>query len=904
VKRFSQSGCGIQLRPVGGKSRAAILALVFLPLISHAIVDKNSDGISDVWEQQYNSGQLFDPPLDPAADADHDGWTNAQEAASGTNPFDSNPPAGFLRPEVINIPGLWGDPDANGDPVPISPNTLRVSWQTIPGKQYTLLYSPDLSASSWLPVEAAFIGNESITEYNFPLTQPTSTFWRVKIEDTDSDGDALTDAEEYVFATDQANPTTVSGIPDLWLAENFASVLMNAGYSYIDPNADPDGDGASNAEEASSGTDPNTSNPATDHHWVRVTGNGEFGEAVTRSGTLTIPAGESRIMIVVIASDEFPEFTGTPSVFNDLLEWNAVPSQGASIQGSIEVNSRHAAWEAAITNDTSLPGFPSPVHIEEISFLTAPADSVLTIQVDVSATNVSDGQLPSHVAVGLLPVDLISDLNNDGQITAADNPLRDAAMASGATDEIKDKGTEYILQDDVMSNGAWDNQDQDGNICYDWPQYGNLDRPPAAGEMDDDAIAIEVKAPSFGVAWFTHEAIGSLSFFREKECLNAIAINLEQPFELSSQLPERLWIKFRPTVSIVDTVKGKLTFHIGKSTSEEWGKIDLPLTLVPDFGCEKFFEAARNYIFERNTQVFLWDYKMPDRFNPVQIFRLCVMREEATTAKGYDAFANQKKGIEAVALDAGFNQPTVMVNGNQCFFRAGYDEIIEPDLPLDLAHMAFQIADGCHGRVIIAGLTAGISSDNFDNTTEPAPGSDLAGPDPIPVGNIAGIDGILGTADDILNPRAGNPGGKFFSQHGTTWNFAAGQAIGTEAVGGLSTNYASNARSDEIHQMVGRVPCSEAGKGCVFTATQIYGVGQAPAFAAAAKKSGNKMLSPSTDVFAQELFILDGGDGAIALKHIDPVGNLRKAYIGRNSATGLPFYANNYVQFWATKPRP
>ena len=506
--------------------------------------------------------------------------------------------------------------------------------------------------------------------------------------------------------------------------------------------------------------------------------------------------------------------------------------------------------------------------------------------------------------VFLLPVDLISDLNNDGQITAADNPLRDAAMASGATDEIKDKGTEYILQDDVMSNGAWDNQDQDGNICYDWPQYGNLDRAPAAGEMDDDAIAIEVKAPSFGVAWFTHEAIESLSFFREKECLNAIAINLEQPFELSTQLPERLWIKFRPTVSIVDTVKGKLTFHIGKSTSEEWGKIDLPLTLVRDFGCEKFFEAARNYIFERNTQVFLWDYKMPDRFNPVQIFRLCVMREEATTAKGYDAFANQKKGIEAVALDAGFNQPTVMVNGNQCFFRAGYDEIIGPDLPLDLVHMAFQIADGCHGRVIIAGLTAGISSDNFDNTTEPAPGSDLAGPDPIPVGTIAGNDGILGTADDILNPRAGNPGGKFFSQNGTTWNFAVGQAIGTEAVGGLSTNYASNARSDEIHQMIGRVPCSEAGKGCVFTATQIYGVGQAPAFAAAAKKSGNKMLSPSTDVFAQELFILDGGDGAIALKHIDPVGNLRKAYIGRNSATGLPFYANNYVQFWATKPRP
>ena len=104
--------------------------------------------------------------------------------------------------------------------------------------------------------------------------------------------------------------------------------------------------------------------------------------------------------------------------------------------------------------------------------------------------------------------------------------------------------------------------------------------------------------------------------------------------------------------------------------------------------------------------------------------------------------------------------------------------------------------------------------------------------------------------------------------------------------------------------MFGRVPCGEQGKGCVFTATQIYGVGQAPAFAAAAKRSGNKMLSPSVDVLAQELLILDSGGGSLALQHIDPVGNLRKGYIGRKSATGFPYYVNNYVQFWATKPRP
>lgn len=504
------------------------------------------------------------------------------------------------------------------------------------------------------------------------------------------------------------------------------------------------------------------------------------------------------------------------------------------------------------------------------------------------------------VYVSLPPMDLISDLNNDGVINFADSQtLRNAKMPSATLDD-KAKAVEYILQDNLMSNGAWDNQDQVGNISYDWPQYGNLDRAPVTGEMDDDAIAIEVKVPSFGVAWFTHEAIGTLAFYRDKECSNAISIDLKKPFDLSNQLPERLWIKFRATVSIVDTVQGTLTLHIGKSTTEEWAALDLPFTLVPEFGCEKFFEAARNYIFERNSQVFLWDYYMPDRYTPAQIFRLCVMREEATTVKGYDAFANNKKGIEAVALAAGTNKPTVMVNGNQCFFAAGYEEGVDIDLFFTIG----RIADGCHGRLIVAGATAGISSDNFDNTTRPSRGSDLAGPDPIPVGKIAGNDGIRGTGDDIANPNAGNPGGKFLALTGTAWNFAAGQATGTDAVGGLSTNYASPIRSDKAHQMIGQVPCREAGKGCVFTATQIYGVGQAPAFAAAAKKSGNQMLSPSTDVLAQELFILDSGGGSLALQHIDPVGKLRKAYIGRKSATGIPYYVNNYIQFWATEPRP
>jgi hypothetical protein len=1081
-------------------SPAIIFGILLLPTVSHALIDTNTNGVSDLWEQAHNNGQLFPQTFDPQADSDQDGWTNAREAAAGTDPNNANPPEGILRPDIAHIPAVMGT-DGNGQPIIITPESVVISWTTLPGKQYTLLRSFDLTGSSWQPFDVPFIGNGNLVEYGYPAADTDRLFLRVAITDVDTDNDGLSDAEENelntdpsVWDTDEDGLTDIEEIAqetdpndsdtddDLILDGNDADpkeilvdwertgeavyalidvdgppgeiardlndmgeVLFTTGlwsggnYALIPPPAPLSGSFPSGGETQTYDVDligyqsfnsdlkvtgwshvRYTSGQAAggdgiDTAWAQSLGQSaeHLADAVPFNSTNVLsmqPMGVDnsgrtfsrnsyafysppevmhegrRIVVSGLPGNDPPVFLQPANgYYVDGQTWHGhadvsrrgslVTNTASAIDNTPNKTYQLAMWDSSL-GEVALPAGTNtwfyPIHLNDLPngkpalaatttgtggdgvYLKNPVTGHMEKCESLSGKHIQifagDGSaitgdhqlwrnrkltpmrnlcepygnlldagwdlrpLESNkhgayllVATGpngeqenklLLPVDLISDLNNDGQITAADNSFRDAALKSGATPEQIAKGTEYILQDDVMSNGAWDNQDQDGNICFDWPQYGNLDRAPAAGEMDDDAIAIEVKAPSFGVAWFTHEAIGSLSFFREKECLNGVAIDLEQPFDLSTQLPERLWIKFRPTVSTVDTIKGKLTFHIGKSPSEEWGKIDLPFTLVPDFGCENFFEAARNYIFERNTQVFLWDYKMPDRFTPAQIFRLCVMREEGTTARGYDAYANNKKGIGAVALAAGFNQPTVMINGNQCFFQAGYEEGVN----LDLIWMVNQIADRCHGRVIIAGATASISSDNFDNNTQPAPGSDLAGPDP--VGNFAGIDGIHGTADDIPNPRAANPGGKFFSLSDTTWNFAAGQATGTDAIGGLSSNYASSIRSDKAHQMIGRIPCVEQGKGCVFTATQIYGVGQAPAFAAAAKRSGNKMLSPSTDVLAQELLILDSGGGSLALQHIDPVGNLRKAYIGRKSATGFPYYVNNYIQFWATKPRP
>jgi len=227
-----------------------LCALLCATLPAFAFLDTNNNGLSDLWERTYNNGQLFGPSFDSQADADGDSWSNAQEAAAGTNPFYSNPPEGIVRPQLTNIPAVWSEPDENGDSVIITPASMFMEWQTIPGKQYTLLYSPDLI--EWLAVpNETFIGSGSIWGYGIELTDE-KLFWRVKIDDVDSDGDGLTDAEEAVLGTDpNLADSDEDGMPDAWEVKWGLNPLDPA-----DAAADADGDHVSNLREYELGTVP------------------------------------------------------------------------------------------------------------------------------------------------------------------------------------------------------------------------------------------------------------------------------------------------------------------------------------------------------------------------------------------------------------------------------------------------------------------------------------------------------------------------------------------------------------------------------------------------------------------------------------------------------------------------
>ena len=185
-----------------------------------AILDVNENGASDIWEKQYNFGNLY-PNFDPNADPDGDGWSNAHEAGAGTDPSDGNPPTGFIRPEIEHIPAVYQSPEENGgEPTLASPEAIRIQWPTLVGKTYTLLTSVDLSAQSWIAYGGPRIGTGSILGAAIALSQPDGSippaaFLRVAIGDIDLDGDTLTNAEEHaVGSSSYFADTNGNGIPD------------------------------------------------------------------------------------------------------------------------------------------------------------------------------------------------------------------------------------------------------------------------------------------------------------------------------------------------------------------------------------------------------------------------------------------------------------------------------------------------------------------------------------------------------------------------------------------------------------------------------------------------------------------------------------------------------------------
>jgi hypothetical protein len=162
-----QSGAAtitITVTDANGGSRSTTFIVTVNPPDRDAMLDRNNDGISDVW------AALYPTAGGPTDDPDGDGANNLTEALAGTDPFSAA--SQFVATTVR---------DASGN--------LSVRWFGIAGKHYFIETSTDMN--NWEAQAAEYTGTGAQIEV---IVRPAGTiggdraFWRVIVIDMESTG--------------------------------------------------------------------------------------------------------------------------------------------------------------------------------------------------------------------------------------------------------------------------------------------------------------------------------------------------------------------------------------------------------------------------------------------------------------------------------------------------------------------------------------------------------------------------------------------------------------------------------------------------------------------------------------------------------------------------------------------
>ena len=151
-----------------------------------AQIDYSLNG--SIWKMLYGvtDAQLGSPAW-LAADDDKDGQSNGSELAAGTNPFN---PGSSIRITALAPNG----------------GNIDITFPTVQGKQYVAQVSPSLTAPVWTPTGSSVIGTG--LPLVIPVAQVAGSFYRVLVQDVDSDSDQLSNWAESVTGYDPLTANT------------------------------------------------------------------------------------------------------------------------------------------------------------------------------------------------------------------------------------------------------------------------------------------------------------------------------------------------------------------------------------------------------------------------------------------------------------------------------------------------------------------------------------------------------------------------------------------------------------------------------------------------------------------------------------------------------------------------
>ena len=103
------------------------------------------------------------PVLDPNADADGDGQSNAAEDAAGTNPLDAT--------SNLRITGVVRSASAH---------TTQITWSSVAGKQYVVEASSDLTPAGYTAVSSTITATGTTTTFT-DSSSSSKEFYRVRV---------------------------------------------------------------------------------------------------------------------------------------------------------------------------------------------------------------------------------------------------------------------------------------------------------------------------------------------------------------------------------------------------------------------------------------------------------------------------------------------------------------------------------------------------------------------------------------------------------------------------------------------------------------------------------------------------------------------------------------------------
>lgn len=503
--------------------------------------------------------------------------------------------------------------------------------------------------------------------------------------------------------------------------------------------------------------------------------------------------------------------------------------------------------------------------------------------IDLKVDNFQAGK---EIVLDLVPVELYSDLNNDGQLTIADAGLVGKPYESGASDEEKAKGTECMFANDQISNGAHDREDT------------SSDDP---SEDDDDAKGIYIKVGfKIGKVSLDHPAIDALTFYKHKSCHPEEKLKLKDadPFDLegTEQLPDTIYARCDGELNVPysnpQSLGDLILKYLPKSGGQYIQLAKTKLVVVKEYGAEDFFQTANDYIMENNAKMYSGRKDYDNR--PADRVAVTVMRQEATKMKVLDTHndvPNRLYGIREVV--AANPDADVIINGNMTFDTVRYAG--EGAVVVNGFNRHRYITKQCHGRLVSGARLLPGFSDNFSSDVFVGgwPGSDLAGINGKYLAMKGKGDFIFVKGRVPVDLSTGTP--------------AAGM---TEAMGGLGTNYAMNSEAGFVGSA--KLPNEKKMLFTVIDMTPGEGNALDSRIATDAERGGVQKLhlasAPAGAIEAHELelFRTDGASSlALAVRHAGPAGVL-KVEVEGTKHTGRWFenyVIHTYLSFTSDRPR-